>query len=111
MEDINKGKWYSKSDNVWLDKMNHCIVGEKYRFWKGNEEIIVTRISINRGKFLNPHNEEGWYATVTFDYTDKNRRSSYNGDRNEGHITGIEHFWNGSWGTLRNRNLDKLITN
>ena len=50
--DINKDKWYRTSDNVWLDKMNHCIVGEKYKFWTGdNVEIIVTDITINREKF------------------------------------------------------------
>ena len=105
---INEGKWYRNSDNVWLDKINHCIVGEKYRFWTGGEEIIVTSISINRGKFLDPH-KEGRYAVVKFDYTNKNRTHSYRDEKNEGLTTFIEHFWNGSWGTLRNRNLDKLI--
>lgn len=106
-KDINLGKWYRPSDDVWLDKLNHCIVGNKYNFHNGGVEIIVRGISINVDRFRDPYSR-GCYATVTFDYTDPNRQKRYHDDNQHGHTTMIEHFWNGSWGRLRDYNLKQL---
>jgi hypothetical protein len=101
-KELNEGKWYREVDNAWLEKLNHCIVGKEYRFHADQESLIrVTEIRINERKFRT-HEGHGWYAKVTIEYIGGK-------DKGKTGTTGIEHFWNGSWGLLRDKNLEILL--